>query len=57
MLIRRNEGLSLVKLIDFEHSKEGVSEEMCKQELHRLKAELVDTSGRGAGFRSPAAED
>lgn len=42
-----NEG---AKLIDFEHLVENASPESMVKELGRLRAELVDDSGRGGGF-------
>ncbi|KAH9996181.1 alpha-galactosidase A [Xylariaceae sp. FL0662B] len=38
------------KLIDFEHLRENASPESMREEMEKLRAELVDESGRGAGF-------
>ncbi|KAI1460636.1 alpha-galactosidase A [Annulohypoxylon moriforme] len=39
-----------VKLIDFEHLQENATPELMRNELEKLRAELVDESGRGGGF-------
>ena len=39
-----------VKLLDFEHFVENASAELMQRELDDLQVELVDDSGRGAGF-------
>lgn len=39
-----------VKLIDFEHTREGASPEEMGEELESLASELVAESGLGAGF-------
>lgn len=39
-----------VLLIDFEHSQIGAPEEIKAKEIERLNEELIDESGRGAGF-------
>lgn len=38
------------KLVDFECFQENASQESMTKELETLHAELVDESGRGAGF-------
>lgn len=40
-----------VKLIDFEHTHENAVRDSLREELEGLAAELVDDSGRGAGFQ------
>ena len=40
-----------VTLIDFEHTQENADEDSLREELEGLAAELMDDSGRGAGFQ------
>jgi RIO-like serine/threonine protein kinase len=39
-----------VKIIDFERFQEGATEDARRREIQSLRDELVDESGRGAGF-------
>ncbi|KAK4499896.1 hypothetical protein PRZ48_008082 [Zasmidium cellare] len=58
-LVDRDVGGS-VRLIDFENSEEVAAEEDVEQrqsaELHSLRAEFVEESGRGGGFRPASSE-